>query len=74
MGGAPRRFPQEPPGRSRRPEEMKSARGMSDKLEACRGFRLWATQEDSDKLEACRTLSEKTQTAAYYFFWKRAVG
>src|SRR5262245_46667134 len=32
---------------------------MSDKPPACRGFRLWATQEDSDKLKACRTFSEE---------------
>jgi len=32
---------------------------MSDKLPACRGFRLWATQEDIDKLEACRTFSTR---------------
>src|SRR5262249_10098849 len=30
---------------------------MSDKLPACRGFRLWATHQDIDKLEACRTFS-----------------
>jgi len=29
---------------------------MSNKLPACRGFRLWATQEDIDKLEARRIL------------------
>jgi hypothetical protein len=30
---------------------------MFDKPEACRGFRLWATQETFDKLPACRTFS-----------------
>src|SRR5215468_3419283 len=30
---------------------------MSDKLPACRGFRLWATQEAFDKLPVCRTFS-----------------
>src|SRR5215510_11543440 len=32
---------------------------MSDKLPACRCFRLWATWEAIDKPEACRTFSEE---------------
>src|SRR5215475_5228056 len=32
---------------------------MSDKLPACRGFRLWATYQAPDKLEACRTFSKE---------------